>query len=72
LLRAPFARIRNRPAAWLMTVDLAGTFVFAVQGAMTAIAAEFDLWGVKVLAIAPALWSPFGASAWRRPCHAAA
>jgi uncharacterized membrane protein YeiH len=40
--------MRNRPAALLTTVDFAGTFVFAVEGAMTAIAAELDLLGVMV------------------------
>jgi uncharacterized membrane protein YeiH len=46
---------RIAPATLLTTVDLAGTFVFAIEGAMTAIAAELDLLGVMVLAFATAL-----------------
>jgi uncharacterized membrane protein YeiH len=49
------ARMRIASASLLTTVDLAGTFVFAVEGAMTAIAAELDLLGVMVLAFATAL-----------------
>jgi uncharacterized membrane protein YeiH len=39
----------------LLTVDLAGTFVFAVEGAMAAIAAGLDLFGLMVLSFATAL-----------------
>jgi uncharacterized membrane protein YeiH len=39
----------------LLAVDLAGTFVFAVEGAMAAIAAGLDLFGLLVLSFATAL-----------------
>ena len=39
----------------LLAVDLVGTFVFAVEGAMTAIRAELDLLGLLVLSFATAL-----------------
>jgi uncharacterized membrane protein YeiH len=44
-----------RPHALVMTADLAGTFVFALQGALAAIAGHLDLFGVMVLAFATAL-----------------
>jgi uncharacterized membrane protein YeiH len=47
--------MRGTPPALLTAVDLAGTFVFAVEGAMTAIAGGLDLLGVMVLAFATAL-----------------
>lgn len=47
--------MRSTEAALLTAVDLAGTFVFAIEGAMTAIAAELDLLGVMVLAFATGL-----------------
>jgi uncharacterized membrane protein YeiH len=39
----------------VVTADLAGTFVFAVEGAFAAIQAHLDLFGVMVLAFATAL-----------------
>ncbi len=39
----------------LLIVDLVGTFVFAIEGGMTAIRAELDLLGLLVLAFATAL-----------------
>jgi len=39
----------------LVAVDFAGTFVFAAEGALTAISADLDLFGVMVLAFATAL-----------------
>jgi uncharacterized membrane protein YeiH len=39
----------------LLIVDLVGTFVFAVEGGMTAIRADLDLLGLLVLAFATAL-----------------
>ena len=39
----------------VLAADLAGTFVFALEGAFTAIAAHLDLFGVMVLAFATAL-----------------
>lgn len=39
----------------LLAVDLVGTFVFAVEGAMAAIAAGLDLFGLMVLSFATAL-----------------
>jgi len=39
----------------LLTVDLIGTFVFAVEGATTAIQGNLDLLGLMVLAFATAL-----------------
>jgi uncharacterized membrane protein YeiH len=38
-----------------LTIDLLGTFVFAVEGAMAAIAGHLDLLGLMVLAFATAL-----------------
>src|SRR5262245_2525571 len=39
----------------LLTVDLLGTFLFAVEGAMAAILADLDFFGVMVLSFAVAL-----------------
>jgi uncharacterized membrane protein YeiH len=39
----------------VVTADLAGTFVFAVEGALAALAGHLDLFGVMVLAFATAL-----------------
>ncbi len=39
----------------LFAVDLAGTFVFAVEGATTALASNLDVFGVMVLSFATAL-----------------
>lgn len=39
----------------LVTVDLAATFLFAVEGAMVAVAANLDFFGVMVLSFATAL-----------------
>jgi uncharacterized membrane protein YeiH len=47
--------MRYSQAELLATLDLAGSFVFAVEGAMTAIEAELDLLGVIILAFATAL-----------------
>jgi uncharacterized membrane protein YeiH len=46
---------RSRQDLALLTVDLAGTFVFAIEGAMAAIRADLDLLGLLVLAFATAL-----------------
>lgn len=46
---------RYSPDFLLLTVDLLGTFVFAVEGAMTAIRANLDLLGLLVLSFATAL-----------------
>jgi uncharacterized membrane protein YeiH len=44
-----------RPHPLVVTADLIGTFVFALQGALAAIAGRLDLFGVMVLAFATAL-----------------
>jgi uncharacterized membrane protein YeiH len=44
-----------RPHPLVLTADLVGTFVFALQGALAAMAAHLDLFGVMVLAFATAL-----------------
>ncbi|HVY16760.1 MAG TPA: TRIC cation channel family protein [Rhodopila sp.] len=46
---------RLRPSNLVTLVDLAGTFVFAIEGAMTAIGGGLDLLGVLVLAFVTAL-----------------
>src|SRR5580704_10156567 len=43
------------PSKLLLTVDLAGTLLFAIEGALAAVAANLDLLGVMVLAFATAL-----------------
>jgi uncharacterized membrane protein YeiH len=43
------------PSRLLLTVDLAGTLLFAIEGALAAVAASLDLFGVMVLAFATAL-----------------
>ena len=48
-------RVRFDSAKLLLTVDLIGTFVFAVEGATTAIQGNLDLLGLMVLAFATAL-----------------
>lgn len=50
--RAP---ITFHSAALLLTIDLIGTFVFAVEGAMAAVQGNLDILGVLVLAFATAL-----------------
>lgn len=42
-------------ATLLLAIDLIGTFVFAVEGAMAAVQAELDILGLMVLAFATAL-----------------
>lgn len=49
------ARLKQRLARLLFTVDLLGTFLFAIEGAMAAIAGGLDLLGLMVLAFATAL-----------------
>lgn len=46
---------RYSPDFLLLLVDLLGTYVFAVEGAMTAIRANLDLLGLLVLSFATAL-----------------
>lgn len=52
-VRRRFARYN--PDFLLLVVDLLGTYVFAVEGAMTAIRANLDLLGLLVLSFATAL-----------------
>jgi uncharacterized membrane protein YeiH len=47
--------IKYDSARMLLTIDLLGTFVFAVEGAMAAIEGKLDLLGLMVLAFATAL-----------------
>ena len=47
--------IPQGPNPTVATADLAGTFVFAVEGSLAAIAAHLDLFGVMVLAFTTAL-----------------
>ena len=47
--------IKYDSAKLLLTIDLLGTFVFGVEGAMAAIAGNLDLLGLMVLAFATAL-----------------
>jgi uncharacterized membrane protein YeiH len=47
--------MKPRPGALLLTMDLAGTLVFAVEGAMAAAKGHLDLLGAMVLAFATAL-----------------
>jgi len=47
--------MKHDSAALLLVVDLAGTFVFAVEGATSAIEGNLDLLGLMVLAFATAL-----------------
>ena len=39
---------------WLLALDLAGTFVFALSGAMTAVRHRLDMFGILVLSLAAA------------------
>jgi uncharacterized membrane protein YeiH len=47
--------MQSKPVKLLYAVDLAGTLVFAIEGASAAIANQLDLLGVMVLAFATAL-----------------
>ncbi|HEX4020670.1 MAG TPA: trimeric intracellular cation channel family protein [Acidobacteriaceae bacterium] len=47
--------LKYSPDTLLLTVDLMGTFVFAVEGAMAAIKGNLDLFGLMVLSFATAL-----------------
>lgn len=49
------APITFHSATLLLAIDLIGTFVFAVEGAMAAVQTELDILGVMVLAFATAL-----------------
>jgi uncharacterized membrane protein YeiH len=46
---------KYNPDTLLLVVDLVGTFVFAAEGALTAIAADLDLLGLLVLSFITAL-----------------
>lgn len=48
-------RVRYDSARLLLIVDLLGTFVFALEGAIAAVQGNLDLLGVMVLAFATAL-----------------
>jgi uncharacterized membrane protein YeiH len=39
---------------WLLALDLAGTFIFALSGAMTAVRHRLDMFGILVLSLAAA------------------
>src|SRR5271155_4168930 len=56
----------------LLAIDLIGTFVFAVEGAMAAIQGELDILGLMVLAFATALGAvpPNSIRDWRYPAAA--
>jgi uncharacterized membrane protein YeiH len=47
--------MKPNPAALLLALDLAGTFLFGLEGASAAIAANLDVFGVMVLSFATAL-----------------
>jgi uncharacterized membrane protein YeiH len=47
--------VQSKPVKLLYAVDLAGTLLFAIEGASAAIANKLDLLGVMVLAFATAL-----------------
>jgi uncharacterized membrane protein YeiH len=49
------AALNQNPYPWLRRADLAGTFVFAVEGAMAGVEASLDLFGVLVLSFVTAL-----------------
>ena len=51
----PSMRIKSKFAVVFLAVDLAGTFVFAIEGAMTGVRANLDLLGIIVLAFATAV-----------------
>jgi uncharacterized membrane protein YeiH len=48
-------RPRESPIMMLLVVDLAGTFLFAMEGALAAVAGDLDFLGVMVLGFATAL-----------------
>jgi uncharacterized membrane protein YeiH len=47
--------MKSRSEVLLLTLDLAGVFVFALEGASAAISAQLDLLGIMVIAFATAL-----------------
>jgi uncharacterized membrane protein YeiH len=47
--------MKPNPAAILLALDLAGTFLFGLEGASAAIAANLDVFGIMVLSFATAL-----------------
>jgi uncharacterized membrane protein YeiH len=52
----PAFRVMNdRSASLILVLDLAGTFVFALEGGLAAILAHLDIFGVLVLSFATAL-----------------
>ncbi|HUC68297.1 MAG TPA: trimeric intracellular cation channel family protein [Stellaceae bacterium] len=60
MLRRSRARVHDSDATYaartlVLVADLAGSFVFAVEGALTAIASNLDLLGIAVLSFATAL-----------------
>jgi uncharacterized membrane protein YeiH len=60
VLRRSRARIHDSDATYgatslVLAADLAGSFIFAVEGALTAIAGNLDLLGIAVLSFATAL-----------------
>lgn len=47
--------MQSQPARLLLIIDLGGTFLFAIEGAMSAIGGNLDFFGVMVLAFTTAL-----------------
>jgi uncharacterized membrane protein YeiH len=47
--------LNQKPDRWLRAADLAGTFIFATEGAMAGIEAGLDIFGVLVLSFVTAL-----------------
>jgi uncharacterized membrane protein YeiH len=47
--------VNYNPSKLLLSVDLIATFVFALEGAISAVEADLDLLGILVLAFATAL-----------------
>ena len=52
---APIGVTNNRPDLLLTVLDLTGTFVFAVEGALAAVGGNLDFFGLMVLSFATAL-----------------
>ena len=55
MVQQPAHAVKPHPSRLLLTLDLMGTFIFALEGALAAVEGDLDLLGLLVLSFATAL-----------------
>jgi uncharacterized membrane protein YeiH len=55
MVQQPAHAVKPHPSKLLLTLDLMGTFIFALEGALAAVEGDLDLLGLLVLSFATAL-----------------